>query len=684
MDRETLSHYGWIVILVLILAVLLALATPFGNFVAEGFKATYAGFGMVSDNALGVAIPGAETHEPNTLYYYQPYAFDFGGGQTAEVVFHKDGAYDIYYNDNGYEWGEVFTTENPAIYGEGTVEFFGVVYNISEDGNHLTADGQPSGTLVPTPIHALYMNTGYVCKDSDDWKYTLLFRPDGSGVYKEYYQGVENYNWDIPVSNYKYFDEYFEEHYYDEYDGQTYINRHAVYPNGQKVIDYGDVYKIDCQHLNTEIRNKSDEYTGDEYCKDCGELIKEGSPIVPGLYDKDWNLVADWDTLVNEYGVDFSRDDSFSEGYAGELHRVMHNNEELQIGVTLLMSDELTHIGSYSLYSDAYPTYIKRIIIGKNVKSIGQGAFIDLETLTRVDIPDGLETIGWGAFMGCSGLAEINVPESVTTLAAHAFSDCTNLTKVNIPNNITEVSLGLFEGCTSLSNIYLREGITTIHEYAFERCTSLRELNIPSTVNTIDEDAFRGSGLVSIVIPNGITEISEMLFYNCTNLSSVTLPDTVTSIGKYAFEGCTSLRTLDLPDGLTYIAEYAFKSCGLTSLDIPDGVTILLNYTFQGCKNLETVKLPSNLIRINYDVFTDSGLKSIVIPASTQEINKRAFKNCTKLTNVVFEDPNGWQVNTANAFGNYTSAITVNLSSASQNGYYLRSTYTDYFWKNVS
>ena len=29
MDKETLSHYGWIVILVLILSVMMALATPF-------------------------------------------------------------------------------------------------------------------------------------------------------------------------------------------------------------------------------------------------------------------------------------------------------------------------------------------------------------------------------------------------------------------------------------------------------------------------------------------------------------------------------------------------------------------------------------------------------------------------------------------------------------------------------
>ena len=66
MDKETLSNYGWIVILVLILAVLLALATPFGNFIAGAFKATYAGFGMVGDNALGIVIPGSDKEEIDT------------------------------------------------------------------------------------------------------------------------------------------------------------------------------------------------------------------------------------------------------------------------------------------------------------------------------------------------------------------------------------------------------------------------------------------------------------------------------------------------------------------------------------------------------------------------------------------------------------------------------------------
>lgn len=55
MDKETLSHYGWIVILVLILAVMLALASPFGTFVAGAIKSTTAGLFDVNQNALGVA-----------------------------------------------------------------------------------------------------------------------------------------------------------------------------------------------------------------------------------------------------------------------------------------------------------------------------------------------------------------------------------------------------------------------------------------------------------------------------------------------------------------------------------------------------------------------------------------------------------------------------------------------------
>ena len=43
MDKNTLSNYGWIVIAVLVLSVMVALATPFGTYVENGVRSTTQG-----------------------------------------------------------------------------------------------------------------------------------------------------------------------------------------------------------------------------------------------------------------------------------------------------------------------------------------------------------------------------------------------------------------------------------------------------------------------------------------------------------------------------------------------------------------------------------------------------------------------------------------------------------------
>ena len=55
MDKETLSNYGWIVICVLVLAVMIALATPFGTFVSEAVQSTTKGLFDVNKSALDAA-----------------------------------------------------------------------------------------------------------------------------------------------------------------------------------------------------------------------------------------------------------------------------------------------------------------------------------------------------------------------------------------------------------------------------------------------------------------------------------------------------------------------------------------------------------------------------------------------------------------------------------------------------
>lgn len=54
MDKNTLSNYGWIVIAVLVLSVMIALATPFGEYIKAGVESTTAGLFDTSEKALNV------------------------------------------------------------------------------------------------------------------------------------------------------------------------------------------------------------------------------------------------------------------------------------------------------------------------------------------------------------------------------------------------------------------------------------------------------------------------------------------------------------------------------------------------------------------------------------------------------------------------------------------------------
>lgn len=67
MDKQTLSNYGWGVVLVLILAVLLALASPFGSFVTgtieinanpTSYSSCFSGVKFISQ---GITLTGSST-----------------------------------------------------------------------------------------------------------------------------------------------------------------------------------------------------------------------------------------------------------------------------------------------------------------------------------------------------------------------------------------------------------------------------------------------------------------------------------------------------------------------------------------------------------------------------------------------------------------------------------------------
>ena len=171
-----------------------------------------------------------------------------------------------------------------------------------------------------------------------------------------------------------------------------------------------------------------------------------------------------------------------------------------------------------------------------------------------------------------------------------------------------------FKGCSGLTSLTLPAGITEIGDEAFEYCSGLTSLTLPDGITEIGSSAFFGcSGLTSLTLPAGITEISSYAFSSCSGLTSLTLPAGITSIGDDAFYGCSGLTSLNLPAGITTIGSSAFYGCsGLTSLTIPDGVTKIGKYAFSNC----------------------SYLTSLTIPSSVNSLGDYAFKNCSSLQSV--------------------------------------------------
>ena len=92
-----------------------------------------------------------------------------------------------------------------------------------------------------------------------------------------------------------------------------------------------------------------------------------------------------------------------------------------------------------------------------------------------------------------------------------------------------------------------------------------------------------------IVIEDGVTHVGAYMFWNCENAVKITLGKDVGSIGKAAFM-YTGISTLRLPDGLSEIDDWALVNChSLSSIYIPASVSELGETVFWGSTNLARI-----------------------------------------------------------------------------------------------
>jgi hypothetical protein len=179
-------------------------------------------------------------------------------------------------------------------------------------------------------------------------------------------------------------------------------------------------------------------------------------------------------------------------------------------------------------------------------------------------------------------------------------------------------------------------------------------------------NGFQGSALMSVIIPDSVTNIGNEAFYDCSQLTNVTFGDSITSIGNYAFSGqflmslggylSSPLTIVTIPSSVTNIGIGAFEGCtGLAYVTIPDSVTSIGNYAFFACQALTNVTMAEGLASIGAYAFSGlirtslfgppppgaCPLTSITIPSSVTNIGVDAFEDCANLTaiNVASNNP---------------------------------------------
>lgn len=501
-----------------------------------------------------------------------------------------------------------------------------------------------------------------------------------------------------------------------------------------RVLSVSTNVPVIIQNLKITNGNAGDNFGGGLYVASGASVtLGEGVVISENTAKRGGGVYVDGTLIIEDVRIT----DNTSSGYGAGLYVSglldMRGGDIGDNGVTDDTSNEAQGIGIYVcapsgsvkisgsaiIYDDVYlPSGTELIVAGELTNS----SSAPLATITPASYDSETQWVSVAADSGVNlsdAVAKIAVADEVITDGGN-ITGCNKyrLTEegklqafANIDDIVSQITSMTVSGTISVSG-YVEDGdtaiesisnaLTTLYASDPEKKVDL-DLSGLKNLTRIPSFAFftnAGSGrhnLVSITLPEGVTEIGDVAFRDCEALTTVYLPASLAEFPGWAFLECPSLSSIQLAEGsktykqvekalysingtelvlycdktetgsftvpaeVTKIGDFAFEGCQIANIDFAEGseLTTLGSDVFYHCSKLSSITLPDTVAEVGHEcVFSDcTSLETFTVPANLTELTDAFFSGCSNLTTVVL--PAGLTTIGLNAFSSCDSLTTV-------------------------
>ena len=341
------------------------------------------------------------------------------------------------------------------------------------------------------------------------------------------------------------------------------------------------ITRSECDHTHTEIRNqreatcKEEGYTGDTYCKDCGEKLAAGTTTGKKPHTVGTPATCVSKAVCSVCGETFGEVDA-----TNHVHTTVKNRREatcIQTGYT----------------GDTYCTDCDKLLeTGEELAALGHD-YLASVTKQPTTTEEGVRTYT------CTRCGH-SYTESIAKLTSP--SPQPTATPSGKPETPSPQPKGtnLKDDTGAAYKVTSANGKTPAVQYLAPKSGTKGTVTVPSEVTidgvtykvtSIAGNAFKGTKKIKkIVIGSNITSIGKNAFAGCTSLTSITIGKNVTKIGKNAFTGCKKLKSITI------------KTKKLTTKTVKKGA-------FNGISKKVVVKVPKSKYKTYKKLLPAKGLK---------------------------------------------------------------------------